>query len=156
MKKFFSKLKKNKKGYTLTELIVVVAILGVLAAIAVPSVMSALDSSKKQADITSAKAIETAVQVCLADGTLTLQKVTVNNNTQIDVIRDKDGNFNKDNIRNAIKVKIKGGEFPKHATNKTDLWKLVLPSGQVEQVDKNASDGSENTYLLLDKVESQN
>ncbi len=149
MKGFFSKLKKNKKGYTLTELIVVVAILGVLAAIGIPSVIGAIDSSRKQADETTMRAIETAVQVCLADGTLTMQKET-NNSILVNVIRDKDGKYDLANIRNAVKEKMKGNKYPIHSANKTDVWKLVLQSGEVEQGDITTSGESNFGFIILD------
>ena len=150
MKGFFSKLKKNKKGYTLTELIVVVAILGILAVIAVPSVMSAIESSKKQADITSMKAMETAVQVCLADGSLTLvQKTDSSTGATYSLIQDKNSKEVKVDIVSAIQGKLKGNQYPKHAADKNKKWKIVLRSGQIEEVDATVTD-SAGEYLLLD------
>ncbi len=150
MRKFFSKMKKNKKGYTLTELIVVVAILGVLAAIAVPSVMSAIDSSKKQADITSMKAIETAVQVCLADGTLTMgQKTDASTGVKYSLIQDENGGEDETKISNAVKAKLKGNEYPKHAADSSMQWSLVLRSGQVEEV-SGTTTSSAGQYTVLD------
>lgn len=54
---------KNQKGFSLVELIIVIAILGVIAAIAIPNVTGALNDSRKQADITNAKAIANAVAI---------------------------------------------------------------------------------------------
>ncbi|WP_352420004.1 type II secretion system protein [Proteiniborus sp.] len=47
-------LKKNKKGFTLVELVVVIAILGILAAIAVPKLGSLQDEARIKADATTA------------------------------------------------------------------------------------------------------
>lgn len=150
MKGFLSKLKKNKKGYTLTELIVVVAILGVLAAIAVPSVMSAIESSKKQADITSMKAMETAVQVCLADGSLTLvQKTDSSTGATYSLIQDKDSGEDETKISNAVKAKLKGNQYPKHAADSTKQWSLVLRSGQIEEV-SGTTTSSAGSFTVLD------
>jgi type IV pilus assembly protein PilA len=63
MLKFFKKVKKNRKGYTLTELIVVVAILGVLAAIATPMIMNQVSKARVNADDANATSIESAYKI---------------------------------------------------------------------------------------------
>lgn len=50
-------MKKNNKGFSLVELIIVIAILGILAAVATVSLIKYLDRTKKSADVQSAKAI---------------------------------------------------------------------------------------------------
>jgi prepilin-type N-terminal cleavage/methylation domain-containing protein len=72
MKKFF----KSKKGFTLTELIIVVAILGLLAAVATPSLVGYIDQGKAEADLANAKIIENVIQRRLADGTLAAADLT--------------------------------------------------------------------------------
>lgn len=55
-------LKNNKKGFTLIEIIVVVVILAVLMAVAVPSVLKYIDTAQEAPALTEAHAIVTAVQ----------------------------------------------------------------------------------------------
>lgn len=48
-------IKIKKKGFTLVELMVVIVIIGILVAIIVPSVTSAIDAANRQAAIANAK-----------------------------------------------------------------------------------------------------
>jgi type IV pilus assembly protein PilA len=52
MNMFMKKMKllKNQKGLTLVELLAVIVILGIIAAIAIPSIGGIIDNSKKNAD----------------------------------------------------------------------------------------------------------
>ncbi|WP_351189000.1 prepilin-type N-terminal cleavage/methylation domain-containing protein [Shewanella sp. TB4-MNA-CIBAN-0142] len=63
---------KNAKGFTLIELMIVVAIIGILAAIALPAYQDYTKKSRFAQVNTSADGMKTAVAVCYHDlGTLT-------------------------------------------------------------------------------------
>lgn len=67
--KEMNKKKSNKKGFTIMEMLIVVAIIAVLAAIAIPTFNSALTKSKEAADVANVRAAYAQVQVqILTDG----------------------------------------------------------------------------------------
>ena len=59
---------KKKKGFTLIELIIVIAIIAILAAIAIPNFLGIQRKSKIKADIASAKTIYDATSAAIAEG----------------------------------------------------------------------------------------
>lgn len=60
MRKLF---RRNQKGFTLVELVVVIAILGILAAIAVPRFINAIDDANEATDAANVKVLQAAVNM---------------------------------------------------------------------------------------------
>ena len=58
---------RSKKGFSLVELIIVIAILGIIAVIAVPNLTSVQKNSQVNADIRTAEQIGKAVRIWLTD-----------------------------------------------------------------------------------------
>lgn len=59
-----AELQNSKKGFTLVELVVVIAILAILAAIAIPVVNSIINTAAKNGAMSNAQSIELAVKEC--------------------------------------------------------------------------------------------
>ncbi|MEG2717271.1 MAG: prepilin-type N-terminal cleavage/methylation domain-containing protein, partial [Eubacterium sp.] len=59
---FINKLKKNQKGFTLVELIVVLVILAILAAFTIPAMLGFVDDARSKASIALAREVYVAGQ----------------------------------------------------------------------------------------------
>ena len=105
MKKLLQK-RKNNKGFSLVELIVVVAIMAVLIGVLVPTLVRNVEKSKKQKDVSAVEEIRNQMQVALADenysdlnGTLVYKNGTINI-TSADSSTIKNDNYLKEVCQN--------------------------------------------------------
>ena len=64
-------MKKVQQGFTLIELMIVVAIIGILAAVAIPSYQNYTNKAKFSEVVNATAPFKAAVEECVSDGTCT-------------------------------------------------------------------------------------
>lgn len=92
---------KKKKGFTLIELIIVIAIIAILALIAVPKFGSVQKDAKIKADVASAKQIANVTSMLLTQGVL--DTPTKSANSKMVKVAFYDAN-KEDNIKNNLQT----------------------------------------------------
>ena len=75
----------NNKGFSLVELIIVIAIMAVLIGVLAPQYLKYVKNSKISSDIANAQEIATAINVAIADGKIAVpsSETTFNNSTDL-------------------------------------------------------------------------
>ena len=136
MNKLIKKQKKNNKGFSLVELIVVIAIMAVLVGVIAPQFLGYTDKAKKATDVQNAQQLaqEIAIEIAEADA--------VTEVTDAEVVTT-DGTYN-----------VQAVPVPKFESGEVFLY-LVDASGNVE-VGVGAVDGEANvtSYTQLYPVVS--
>ena len=59
----FQEMKNNENGFTLVELIVVIAIMAVLATLLIPRIMGNVSDANKQKDVTTAQTLASEITI---------------------------------------------------------------------------------------------
>lgn len=97
-------LKKKKKGFTLVELIIVIAIIAILAAMAIPKLSAVRIDAKVSNDVAAAKNIQTQVAMGIANSTVAVP--TADKVVDADILAKLDGNAKSGNAE-----ALSGGAF---------------------------------------------
>ena len=85
------KLLKNQKGLTLVELLAVIVILGIIAAIAVPAIANIIDNSRKDAHVANAEALYDAARLAMIGEDISGEAYFYANGDDPDPDTDRDG-----------------------------------------------------------------
>ena len=144
MLKVFNRKKKDNKGFTLIELVIVVAILAILVGILAPQYTKYVEKSRKAADASNLENLVTAFKTVASDGAEdhvdkgTYEIIISKDGSKIlengsEITKDKRLGFNEvfasfvgDNWRNEIKLKSKKWEDTKKNTVKKISAKLKV------------------------------
>ncbi|WP_069203041.1 prepilin-type N-terminal cleavage/methylation domain-containing protein [Bacillus testis] len=143
MKKLMKKLRdtlNNERGLTLIELLAVVVILAIIAAIAIPSIGGLLDNTKKDAHIANAEQMISSARLAVtADKTLTTDQYYLSlqylyDENYIEKIKDPDG-----------------GEYEAGVNDTTKPIPSAAPSGSYVEV----TDGKITAVKLINNGEGK-
>lgn len=140
---------KNNKGFSLVELIVVVAIMAVLMGILVPTLVKNVEKSKKQKDASAIEEIRSTMVTTLADPTYSdIEATIVYDGTTIDVDTPKTITavepITDDEVKTfltAVSADVKDWKFTSKAYKADDQVTFVI-SGQMVTVYREAEDES--------------
>jgi type IV pilus assembly protein PilA len=121
MKRFMKRM-NEKKGFTLAELLIVVAIIAVLVAVAIPVFNSQLEKSRDATDQANIRSAYAELAVQLIDGTIDLARET----SKAFSISGKGTNETWDNLASGETFKVGSTESPVTVTPKAKFTTVTF------------------------------
>lgn len=135
---------KKKKGFTLIELIIVLAVMAIIALIAIPNFAAVRNNSKVKADKQSCETIERTVLMLVSDETIKGSgEITVSFDEKTDTMTvdlDKVEETTTGVVETALaevkapqgnKIVSTDGTEPADATNGCDKYLITITNGEV-------------------------
>lgn len=92
-----SKIKQDRRGFTLVEMVIVITIIGIISSIGVTKYSKVQENAKKNADYATAANLATVAMISLSDGNTYVQPTTLQSDGYIQFVPKsksiKDGTF---------------------------------------------------------------
>ncbi|RQN01610.1 prepilin-type N-terminal cleavage/methylation domain-containing protein [Clostridium butyricum] len=141
-----NELMKKKKGFTLVELIIVIAIIAILAAMAIPKFSSVRIDAKVSNDVAAAKNIQTQIATAIAnnDSSITVPTTTAAE-VPVAILQKLDGKLGASTAAGGVTEALKNGKFTYEVDNNENI--IVLAGGKELYPDV---DGSGKTDYIAD------
>lgn len=120
----FKKLRKNEKGFTLAELLIVVAIIGVLVAISIPIFTSQLEKAREATDAANLRSAyaEVSADMLTNDNMSNVKNIPVNATQTEEQWQSNASNIGGKNVN----AKTKGNNWVVSAVNNNGSWEVQI------------------------------